>query len=317
MSHAEISFFASLDRLPSLPTGPLAFVSVWSALSDVLPAAVAPFESHVGTTAVAPGAPCWVRVHGGQLRAVLASLVTAACQTLASQRGTLSVAVEPTLVEDVILDDTAGRLNGGLPPRRYARIAILVERCLDAVPVAGDDGGLSAERLSLAEVRGIVETYKGSLVSACSTAGTRFEVFLPLMDAPGRVVGSSSGKARWHVLYIDDYDVMCDLAWDALTGEGYRVSCFQNPVEALATIAANPQAFDAAVIDVNMPLMSGFDLAREVVRITPGMPIVLISGEASGAMADRSREAGARALVSKSHALDSIVRAIDMVVNER
>jgi CheY-like chemotaxis protein len=53
--------------------------------------------------------------------------------------------------------------------------------------------------------------------------------------------------------------------------------------EALALVREDPQAFDVVLTDLSMPGLSGTDVARELMRIRPGLPVVLTSGNAERA----------------------------------
>ncbi|WFR68547.1 response regulator [Curtobacterium flaccumfaciens] len=64
------------------------------------------------------------------------------------------------------------------------------------------------------------------------------------------------------LLVVEDDDEMRALMERGLAAEGYRVTAVENGVEAL--IALGDQAFDLAVVDVMMPGMSGFELARRI-----------------------------------------------------
>src|SRR6185369_11633922 len=60
----------------------------------------------------------------------------------------------------------------------------------------------------------------------------------------------------------------------------YAVTTCVNPREALAHFRERPEAFDLVVTDLQMPGMSGVDLARELIRIRPQLPVLLTSGYA-------------------------------------
>jgi DNA-binding NtrC family response regulator len=63
-----------------------------------------------------------------------------------------------------------------------------------------------------------------------------------------------------------------------LTREGYKVSSFTNPLEALEQMKTT--APDLLISDVMMPELSGVDLAMEVRNFHPDCGILLFSGHA-------------------------------------
>jgi CheY-like chemotaxis protein len=64
---------------------------------------------------------------------------------------------------------------------------------------------------------------------------------------------------------------------------GYRTTVCNSGAEAIDLVRQNPQAFDVVLTDLSMPGLSGTDVAREVMRIRPGLPVVLTSGYAGRA----------------------------------
>jgi CheY-like chemotaxis protein len=79
------------------------------------------------------------------------------------------------------------------------------------------------------------------------------------------------------VLCIDDDPDLLTMCRTYLEAAGYRVLSARNGEEGLAEMAAGP--VDAVVVDYHMPIMSGEEVAREVRRLYPGVPIVLFSGD--------------------------------------
>ena len=59
---------------------------------------------------------------------------------------------------------------------------------------------------------------------------------------------------------------------------GYRVTARTRSVSALDTFQKAPEAFDLVSTDVTMPSMTGVGLARNVLLVRPGIPIILCTG---------------------------------------
>ncbi|MCX8182681.1 MAG: chemotaxis response regulator protein-glutamate methylesterase [Candidatus Methanomethyliaceae archaeon] len=90
------------------------------------------------------------------------------------------------------------------------------------------------------------------------------------MSIVGGLCGVSK-KAR--VLVVDDSAIIRLFVKDLLIAEGFEVITAKNGREALEI--ASKSAFDAAVLDINMPLMDGISLLKEFVRM--GIPSVMFS----------------------------------------
>ncbi len=84
---------------------------------------------------------------------------------------------------------------------------------------------------------------------------------------------------RTTVLYVDDNPKSSRLLSSVLEECGFRVIAKNDPLEALALCKRT--YFDLALLDYEMPQMSGSRLAQEVKYLVPDVPVVLISGRIS------------------------------------
>ena len=89
--------------------------------------------------------------------------------------------------------------------------------------------------------------------------------------------GVSRGKGE-RILFVDDEVLLVDIASQTLKKMGYHVGAFNDSREALAVFQENPDDFDLVATDYTMPKMTGTQLAGEIKRIRPQIPIVLITG---------------------------------------
>jgi CheY-like chemotaxis protein len=81
---------------------------------------------------------------------------------------------------------------------------------------------------------------------------------------------------RTTVFYVDDNPKSSRLLSSVLEECGFRVITKNDPVEALALCRRT--YFDVALLDYEMPAMSGAKLAQEIKFLVPDVPVVLISG---------------------------------------
>ncbi len=84
---------------------------------------------------------------------------------------------------------------------------------------------------------------------------------------------------RTTVFYVDDNPKSSRLLTSVLEECGFRVITKNDPIEALAVCQRT--YFDLALLDYEMPLMSGSRLAQEIKFLAPDVPVVLISGRSS------------------------------------
>jgi len=78
------------------------------------------------------------------------------------------------------------------------------------------------------------------------------------------------------VLYVDDNPKSSRLLASVLEGCEFRVITAQDPAEALELCKRTP--LDLALVDYDMPQMTGSQLAREIKFMKPDIPVVMISG---------------------------------------
>jgi CheY-like chemotaxis protein len=81
------------------------------------------------------------------------------------------------------------------------------------------------------------------------------------------------------VFYVDDNPKSRELLTGILQATGFTVIAASEPQEALDR--ARNGEFAIALLDYQMPGMTGTQLARELKRIDPNLPVVLLSGMAA------------------------------------
>src|SRR6185295_19293499 len=94
----------------------------------------------------------------------------------------------------------------------------------------------------------------------------------------------SEGAAGGQILVVDDYEEVRELTVEVLAGAGYAVVAVGDASAALAEVKRTGSQIRLLVTDLNLGGMSGIELAQEVRRLRPGLPVLYISGEAAGSI---------------------------------
>jgi DNA-binding NtrC family response regulator len=81
-----------------------------------------------------------------------------------------------------------------------------------------------------------------------------------------------------HVFVVDDESLITESLTLILSREGFQVSSFTNPLDAIEQMKTAPP--DLLISDVMMPQLSGVELAIEISRCHPDCKILLFSGQA-------------------------------------
>ncbi len=104
--------------------------------------------------------------------------------------------------------------------------------------------------------------------------GSVFRVRLPFMRQPGGAwIADTSGLRGHRILVVDDNQTNLEVIGHYLRGWGVTAAPFDSPAEALLgleTAAESGRAFEAAILDLQMPGMSGLTLAQRI-KATPSI----------------------------------------------
>ena len=123
------------------------------------------------------------------------------------------------------------------------------------------------------------------------------------------------GKMSRRILTVDDSPSMRMLLRAALTEQGFTVFEAEDGVDALEKLeAATP---DLVITDINMPRMDGFGLI-EALRsgdVRAGLPILVLTTEASDEKKARARSAGATGWIVKPFDREKLGAAIRRVLH--
>ena len=138
--------------------------------------------------------------------------------------------------------------------------------------------------LGLSQVFGFAKQSGGEVtVESEEGRGTTFTLYLPRVHEKGQAadVGEPEPLVDGHgtcVLVVEDNVDVGTFATQTLAELGYRATWAAGADEALTRLAEDADRFDVVFSDVVMPGMNGVDLAQEIRRRHPGLPVVLTSG---------------------------------------
>jgi CheY-like chemotaxis protein len=85
----------------------------------------------------------------------------------------------------------------------------------------------------------------------------------------------TTGQRRRSILVVDDEDAVRGAVSLALEKEGYSVTDALGGADALAKAAQ--ERFDAAILDIRMPEMTGFDVMHTMRRMCPDTVLIILT----------------------------------------
>ena len=117
-----------------------------------------------------------------------------------------------------------------------------------------------------------------------------------------------------HILYLDDDDTLVFLVRRLLERRGYKVTALTDQNEAIEAVRSQPAGFDLVMTDYNMPGMSGLEVARAVLAISPDLPVALASGYITDELQAEALAAGVREVVFKTDAVEAFCEVVARLV---
>lgn len=259
-----------------------------------------------------------------QIQQIIMNLSTNAGQAMESEGGILDI-----IMDSVTLDEPLATVAGTLPQGSYVRLQVRdngsgissedIEHVFD--PFFTTKGIGEGTGLGLAVVHGIVQDRNGGiLVESAEGEGTSFIVYLPASEedsveeeAPRESV-LPRGSAR--VLFVDDEAMIRKLGRRMLERQGYEVETRASGLDALERFEQDPERFDLVVTDMSMPGLRGDKLAAEMLKIRPGIPVVLCTGFSNQISEEKARELGIRAFVMKPLTAQELANTVRQVLDE-
>ncbi len=176
----------------------------------------------------------------------------------------------------------------------------------------------SGTGLGLSAVHGIVRQHDGA-VRLCSRPGhTRFEIFLPIAPHDGVPKPLAKRPTRAlvgaRILVVDDEPLVARVAKRLLKRKGLEVETAESGSSALEQLAEDPTRFDAILLDLSMPGMSGVEVLHRLRAELPNLPVIVSSGFGREALAEGLRPKR-EAFLPKPYTGDELDRALASVLD--
>lgn len=173
--------------------------------------------------------------------------------------------------------------------------------------------------LGLSVIYGIMQSHNGDIqVETVKGEGTTFKLFFPKSaeDAIPEETGTTEtlmGSER--VLFVDDEPMVMEMGKDLLASLGYEVTSTIDSEEALQLFKNNPSGFDLLITDQTMPVLTGVELAKEILKIDKNFPIILCTGYSSKVDDEKAKAIGVKSFLMKPLKKDELAKVIREVLD--
>jgi len=185
--------------------------------------------------------------------------------------------------------------------------------------------------LGLAICKRIVELMKGTITAESKLgAGSTFEFRLPYVEAvaariePPAVGGTAKASnpekplKGISILVAEDDEVNQMVLEECLLPEGARIVMVGDGRQAVERLIADgPDAYDLVLMDIQMPVMDGYEATRRLLELAPGLTIVGQTAHAFDEDRDKCLSAGMVAHIAKPIDIKALVALILQVVAAR
>ena len=265
----------------------------------------------------------FIKVVPTQFHQLIINLCTNATQAM-HDKGVLKIG----LTEINLTKDSANQL--GKEPGSYIRLSVsdtgegmdpaTIDRIFDPFYTTREVG--QGTGMGLSVVHGIVESHGGFItVESEPGKGSTFHVFFPVaekMPIDDEIEESRTlpiGNER--ILFVDDEKALTVIGSKMLEQLGYTVTTFTSSTVALEIFKSQQDGFDLIITDMAMPDLTGKELAAELLKVRPDIPIILCTGYSSIISKENAEEFGIREFCMKPWNMKQLAKTVRKVLDEK
>ena len=288
-------------------------------ISDMMPLLNLAIRADVDINLDLNGNSPYFEGNQAQIKQLVLNLVTNAAEAIGSKNGEISISTGIEHFDsDKIHDTVEGELvvhgtylylrvqdtGSGLPKELRSKIFTP----LYSTKTTGHGLGLAA-------VLSIVRNHNGVIQLQSSTGqGTTFKILIPQAEKMPESSSSLEDKTlQWRgsgtVLLVDDMQATLEITKRLLEHIGFKVRTAADGIRALEIFEENKTEITFAMLDANMPRISGWQTLEKLRKLDANIPVLLMSGSRLGG--EKQADAG---FIQKPFQLIELIQAIQKIL---
>ncbi len=257
-----------------------------------------------------------------QLRQVVINLVSNAAESIGDKDGLIRITTGAMRATREYLHHT--HLSPDLPEGNYVFVEVsdngagmppeILQRIFEPFYTTKFTG----RGLGLSAVLGIVRGHNGAIkVESEPGKGASFLVLFPAAEQTALLPAEPppSAPAVKRILVVDDEETVRSVMARMLRSFGYEAVVACNGQEAVEIFHAGRDNFRAVLLDLTMPELDGAETFREIHRLRPELPVVLMSGYSEQDAVAKFGAAGLAGFLQKPFQPDALRARLSGIVS--
>ena len=265
-----------------------------------------------------------VAIDPSQLQQIVFNLCTNAFHSMEQGGGILNIVLKETTISN---DDALGsfdqKVGSFIQLSVYDSGIGISEENKNKIfePYYTSKGIEKGSGLGLSIIHGIVASCNGHITFESEVnKGSAFHVFFPIGTEKGQPINLMDNtpqiKKKIKILIVDDEEEILKIRKKALEKAGHIVTTTKSSLECLKIFSKNKSKFDLLITDQMMPDLSGIELAKKILKISPDLPIILSTGYSSVINESNAISYGIKKFVMKPIYNDELLTLIQSIFNK-
>ena len=266
--------------------------------------------------------PWFVEVDRGQIEQVLLNLYVNAWQAMPGG-GDLYLETENVTLDEIDVEPFS------IEPGEYVKISVTdtgfgmdkatLEKIFEPFFTTKEMG--KSTGLGLASVYGIIKNHGGFIdVHSEKGHGSTFNIYLPasekeVIEEKKAAVDTLRGTET--VLFVDDEDMIIEVAGELFEQLGYKVLTAGSGREAIEAYEKNKEKIDIVLLDMIMPDMSGGDTYDKLKEINPDVKVLLASGYSMIGTATEIMDRGCSGFIQKPFKMKELSQKLREILDDK